>query len=93
MFLDERFTHKCSLIKRSLVRFVDQPVPKALPIFQCESTVNAVCTVCIRFVSVHSICADLPPHKLFSVRHYTNQNLRACVLIKELQTVAERKKT
>jgi len=25
-----------------------------------------VCTFCIRFVSVHSICADLPPHKLFS---------------------------
>ena len=52
---------------------------------------NAVCTFCTRFVSVHSICADLPPHKLLSVRHYTmpcaHQNLRACVLIKELQTV------
>ena len=77
MFLDERFTQKCSLIKRSLVRFADQPVPKALLIFH-------------RFASVHNICADLPPHKLFSVRHYTmpcahQQNLCACVLIKELK--------
>ena len=52
----------------------------------------------IRFECIiHSICADLPPHKLFSVRHYTmpwahQLNLCACVLIKELQTVAERKK-
>ena len=30
MFLDERFAQKCLLIKRSLVRFADQPVPKVL---------------------------------------------------------------
>ena len=30
---DSRLQHKCSLIKRSLVRFADQPVPKALLIF------------------------------------------------------------
>ena len=69
MFLDEiilRFTHKCSLIKRSLVRFADQPVPKAFLSFKlCGSTVNAVCTFCIRFVSVHSIWADLP-HRINS---------------------------
>ena len=42
MFLDERFTHKCSLIKRYLIRFTDRPVPKMLDISQCGSTANDV---------------------------------------------------
>ena len=58
-----------------------------------ERCVHILYPFCIRFVSVHSICADLTPYKLFSVRHYTmpcahQLSLRACVLIKELQTVA-----
>ena len=64
MFLDERFTHQCSLRKRSLIRFADRSVPKTLDIFQYESTANDVCISCMRFERIkHSVCADFAPQK------------------------------
>ena len=61
MFLDERFIHKCSLVRRSLIRFADQPVPKkrvtsfsvGLPLTLCAYL------VCLFERIVHSICLIL----------------------------------
>ena len=91
MFLVERFTHKCSLIKRSLIRFADRPVPKTLDIFYCESTANDVCIFFMRFERIiHSVWADFAPRKLLIVRHYTMpyahySKRRACVRVKQLR--------
>ena len=71
MFLDERFTHKCSLIKRYLIRFTDRPVPKTLDIFS-GSTANDVSVFCMRFERlIHSVCADFAPRKLLFIGHHT----------------------
>ena len=91
MFLDERFSHRCLLIKRSLISFADRPVPKTLDIFWYGSTTNYVCIFCMRFERiVHNVCADFAPRKLLIVRHYTmacphSSKRRPCVRVKRLR--------
>ena len=72
MFLDERLTHKCSLIKRSLVRFADQSVPKAL-LLLCEYLVSALNVLSTVFVLIFhrinfSSSAITPCHVLSRVK-------------------------
>ena len=91
MFLDERFSHRCLLIKRSLISFADPPVPKTLDIFWYGSTTNYVCIFCMRFERiVHNVCAYFAPRKLLVVRHYTmacphSSKRRPCVRVKRLR--------
>ena len=66
------FSMKGSLVKRSLTRFADRPVPKTLEILQCGSTANAVCIFCMHFQRIiHSIYADFAPQMLHFFSHYT----------------------
>ena len=91
MFLDERFSHRCLLIKTSLIRFADRPVPKTLDIFWYGSTTNYVCIFCMRFERiVHNVCADFAPRKLLIVCHYTmacpqSSKRRSCVRVKRFR--------
>ena len=71
MFLDERFSHKCSLIEIS--RKVCGPVRSDSAPQLLVWVYRERCVIFgIRFERIfHSICVELSPHKRFFVRHYT----------------------
>lgn len=104
MFLDERFTHRCSLIKISLIRSQTDPFRKhstsfgerkfAVRKFVCILSVLCTVSVLILRGKDFSSSALIPCHVLISqnVAHVLESKRRAWVLRTWLQFAAERKR-
>ena len=79
MFLDERSTHKCLLIKRYLIKFTDRPVPKMLDIFYS----GLLQTISAYFVCVLSVLYTVSVLILHRESFPSSAITPSCVLIRQ----------